>query len=175
MGLGGIAQLIDALYGGIQGGIKADGVFGGGDIVIDGAGQPDGGDAERRELLCAAEGAVAADDDQTVNAAGTQNLHRLFLSLLGGEFLAAGGIQDGAAPVNDVADGAFLQLVHPVLHQSLVSVKNAVDGVALMQGGAHHAADGRIHAGGVAAAGKNCKGFLLGFAHVCFLLYRFRL
>ena len=50
-----IAQFIDAFHGGIQGGIKADGVFGRGDVVIDGAGNADGGNAQGRKLLGAAE------------------------------------------------------------------------------------------------------------------------
>ena len=116
VGLGGIPQLIDALHSGIQGGIKADGILGGGDVVIDGAGDADGGDAQRRELLGAAEGAIAADDHQAVYPAGAQNGRRLFLALFGHKFLTAGGIQDGASPVDDIADRTLLKLVHVVFH-----------------------------------------------------------
>ena len=45
-------------------------------------------------------------------------------------------------------------------------MENAINAVALVQGGAYHTADRGIHAGGIAAAGEYCKGFLLGFAHV---------
>ena len=45
MTLGGVAQLIDGLDSGIHSRIVADGVFAAGDVVIDGAGQADAGDA----------------------------------------------------------------------------------------------------------------------------------
>ena len=45
MALGGVAQLIDGLDSGIHSRIVADGVFAAGDVVIDGAGQADAGNA----------------------------------------------------------------------------------------------------------------------------------
>ena len=41
MGSHGVAQLVDAVHAGVDGGIKADGVIGVGQVVVDGAGQTD--------------------------------------------------------------------------------------------------------------------------------------
>ncbi len=64
MALGGVAQLIDGLDSGIHSRIVADGVFAAGDVVIDGAGQADAGNALVSQRTGAHEGAVTADDVQ---------------------------------------------------------------------------------------------------------------
>ena len=48
VGIAGLAHAVDALAGGVQGGVKADGVIGIGQVVVDGARHADGGDAQRR-------------------------------------------------------------------------------------------------------------------------------
>ena len=66
--LGGVAQLVDGLDRGVHGGIVADGVLTAGDIVIDGAGDADAGNALVGQRAGAHEGAVAADDNQRIDA-----------------------------------------------------------------------------------------------------------
>ena len=66
MGLHGIAQLVDALNGGIGSRVEAQAVVGASDIVINGGRNADDVDAELAQRLGAAESAVTADGDDAV-------------------------------------------------------------------------------------------------------------
>src|SRR5699024_5851829 len=63
----GVADLVDGLHRDVHRGVEADGILGAGNIVVDGAGKADAGDAGPAKVAGAAEGAVAADDDQAVD------------------------------------------------------------------------------------------------------------
>ena len=66
--LGGVAQFIDGFHRGVHGRVVADGVLAAGDVIVDGAGQTDAGDALVGQRPGAHEGTVAADDDQRIDA-----------------------------------------------------------------------------------------------------------
>ncbi len=75
MGPHGVAQFINGVDGRVAGGVKADGVVGAGNIVINGAGDADTGHTQPGQP-CAAERAVAAAADQAVNAQKTAVVRR---------------------------------------------------------------------------------------------------
>mgnify|MGYP000187626894 CR=1 FL=1 len=62
-----IAQTVDALDGGVGGGIEADGIVGADDVVVDRAGNAHAGHAELAQLQRTVIGTVASDDDNAFN------------------------------------------------------------------------------------------------------------
>ena len=70
--LHGVPQLVDALDGSVAGSVKADGVVGAADVVVDGGRDPYHRDAHPGQLQRAPEGAVAADGHDAIQ---TQQLH----------------------------------------------------------------------------------------------------
>ena len=108
MALGGIAQFIDHLNGGVHCSIKADGVITAGNIVINGA-----GDANARNALCchifaAAERTVAANDNKRINAVFTAALSSFFLAFQCLELQAACSVKNCAAAMNDTGHTAYV-------------------------------------------------------------------
>ena len=104
-------------------------------------------------------------NNQALQAQRAHVVKRLLAVFLEQEFLAAGGHQKGAAAVNDAADAAAGEdfvVVHVVLvlhQQAVVAALEAHNGHIQVGGGTHHGADGRVHAGRVAAAGQNADSF----------------
>ena len=105
VGIAGFAHAVDALAGGIQSGIEADGEIGVFQIVIDGAGDADGGEALVGQRLEPGERAIAADADHAFHAQQVHVLDHLFLAFGLVEIQAARGHQEGAAAVDLIADG----------------------------------------------------------------------
>ena len=83
MALGGIAQLVDHLQSSVHSGIVTDGIIGAGNVVVDGAGQADHRDAAVCQLTGTTVGAVAADNDQRINAQLAALFSALILTFLG--------------------------------------------------------------------------------------------
>ena len=79
VGIAGFAHAVDALAGGIEGGVETDGVVGIGKVIVDGARHADGGHAQRVERRGALVGAVAADADKALDAEDAQVLYGLLL------------------------------------------------------------------------------------------------
>ena len=105
MGLHGVAQAVNGVHGGVGGGVKADGIVGAGDVVVDGGGHAHHGDAGLGQGFCAAEGAVAADGHNAVEPQELAGGRRAQLTLLSAEFVTAGSVENGAAAVDDMGDG----------------------------------------------------------------------
>ena len=170
MGLHGVPQLVDAFDGGVAGGVKADGVVGAADVVVN-----SGGDAHHLQVQPllrgltaegqgASEGAVSADGHDTVQPqepAGGQGF-----GPAGGlpELLAAGGVQHGAALVDNVADAGGAHVGKVAGDEAVPASPDTYALHALANGRADHGADSRVHARGVSAAGQNANTFDL-FLH----------
>ena len=163
MGLHGVPQLVDALHRRVGGGVEADGIVGADDIVVDGAGNTHHGDAPLAQILGAPEGAVAADGHDAVQSQQLAGIIGLLLPCLGAELLAAGGIQDGAAPVDDAADAGAVHLHEVAVDEALPAAADAHHLDAPAQGAAHHGADGGVHTRRVAAGGQDTDAFYCVF------------
>ena len=61
--------------------------------------------------------------------------------------------------LDDAADVARIERADLIVDQALKALPHAVDGHALIEGAARDGANGRIHAGGVAAAGQDRNAF----------------
>ena len=159
VGLHGIAQLVDALDGGICRGIVADAVVGAADVVINGCGHAHHGDPVAGQGQRAAEGAVAADGDDAVKAQQLAGGHRLALAFLCAEFLASGGIEHGTAAGDDVRNAVLLQPDDIAADQAVPAAPDtdALDPAVI--GAADNSTDRCIHAGSVAAGGQHADSF----------------
>ena len=178
MGLHGVPELVDALDGRVAGGVESDGVVGASDVVVNG-----GGDAHHTEAHAVLgglagdgqgppEGAVAADGHnavQTQQAAGGQGLGpaRFFH-----EFQAPGGVEHGAAFVDDVADAGGGQGHKVAGDQAVPAPADADAADAPGDGGPDHRPHRRVHARRVAAAGEDADSLYL-FLHNKTLLTNF--
>ena len=154
MGLGGVAQFIDHFEAGVEGRVISDGLLTAGDIVVDGAGQADTGNPPLGQILGAAERAVAADDYQPLNAVLPAGSHRFLHPLFGAELGATGGIQHGAAPMDDVRHAAQIHLHKVPVDQAVVPTVHAIHLHTLAQSGTDNGPHGGIHARSVPAAGQ---------------------
>ena len=167
VGLGGIAEGIEQAQRGVQSGVEADGLLGGGDIVIDGGGNADGGDAVVGQVGSTAEGTVSADGNDRVDVVLIAGAESLVHALGGGELGTAAGVQDGAAAGHDVGhaggvEGAQVALTDDLgvgfvrgMEQTRVAAEDTHHLKALTQGAAGSGTDRRVHTGGIAARGKN--------------------
>ena len=160
MRIAGIADAVDAFAGGVQGGVKADGVIGIAEIVVDRAGHADGGQAQLAERARALEGAVAADADEAFDAQRTHVFNGALLVLDVDEFIAARSHQEGAAAVNLARNaaggenGKIIMFVRAAHQHAVVAALEADHGHIVLQTGSHNGADRCIHAGRVAAGSK---------------------
>ena len=161
--LGGVAQLVDHFQRGVHGSIVADGVIGAADIVINGAGQADHGDAAVCQRAGTAVGAIAADNDQRINAQLAALFSALILTFLGLELQAACRIQNGAASRDDVRNAAQVHFKALAVQQAIVAALNADHTEALVQAGAYHSAHSSVHAGSITTACKHANRFDLLF------------
>ncbi len=155
MGGGGDLQPVNGLQRDVEGGVHADGDVGAVQIVVNGGGHAHHGESAPRQLVGPGLGAVAADDHQPGDAAGPQLPDRLEHSGPGPELRTAGAAQEGAALLNDAAHVPGAQGDELPLDQARVPVADAVRLPAAVNGRAHRSPDGRVHARGVTAAGKD--------------------
>ena len=165
MGLGGVPQLVHHFHHGVDGGVVADGLVAAGNVVVDGARQPDAGDAMGGQIPGALEGAVAADDYHAFNAVLVAVVHGFLHTFLGAEFGAAGGIQDGAASMDGIGYAAQIHGNQFAFNQTIIAPHHAEHFHPLMETGTHDGAHGGVHARGIAAAGQHSNLF-----HVASLL-----
>ena len=163
MGLHGVPQPVNALHRGVGGGIKADGVVGANDIVINGTGDPHHRDAPFAQILSAPEGTVAADGHNAVQSQQLAGIGSLLLPLLRAELLAAGRIQHGTTAVDDAADAGAVHLHKITVDESLPAPADAHHLNTAAQGAAHHGTDGGVHPRRVTAGGQNTNAFYCVF------------
>ena len=156
VGLAGGAQPVDCLGGDLHGGVEAEGVVRGVEVVVDGLGHAHDLEAGVGEPLCGGQGALAADGDDGVDP---EPVHVGFDDLGTAAVLkrvGAGRAQDGAALLGDAADhgaGNFddvaLDNAAPAVLESYELL--AVDRDAFEDG----ATDDGVQAGAVSAAGED--------------------
>ena len=155
--VGRVPNFVDAVQRRVHGRVVANRVIGTVQVVVYGAGRAHRGDAK---LLLKNHGpgecAVAANGHQALNAVVHQLVESLLPAFLGHEFLAAGRFQNRAALLHRVRNRSRIEPHKFALNHAAVAPHDAVHLNAVVSGGTHHRADGRIHARRIAATGKNC-------------------
>ena len=159
---------VDDVGGNVHRTLEAEGHVGTPQVVVDGFGQADNVDAVLRKQVCGLVGAVAAQNDQTVEFIFFAGFQHLFQSGLAAVFLRrqahrferlAGGSQNGTAQCQDARKIIAVHLADVVLNQSAVSVPHAIQlhivAKAAVKGFCHTAQSG-VESLAVAAAGQHC-------------------
>ena len=179
MGAGGGDELVEVADDGVQRGVGADRHVGAEEVVVDRAGQADDVEAPLAPILGlghavlrqdadvvgplvvedlgAAQGAVAADHHQPLEAALQRVADHLVAPLRRAHRLGAGGAEDRPARLEDAADVVPAERPDhlPAVDQPLVALVDPEDLHAPVERDAHHRAQGRVHPGRVAAAGED--------------------
>ena len=101
--------------------------LGAGDVVIDGAGDADHIDAVFTQRTGATERAIATDSNYAVKTKEFAGGHCFALTFFGHKFLATSSIEDGTAPVDDMADVFLVQANNIAMNQTVPATANAVN------------------------------------------------
>ena len=153
-----IAQLVDRVDDRIRRRVAADGVVHAPDIVVDRARQTHNGEAVLlREQLCAAQGAVTADDAEPLDTTLDEILMPEAAAFGGLPTLAACCPEEGAAALNDVAHILGLEFTQVLLEQSVIAVVDPPYLHALIECRACNRACRRIHPRAVAPTRHDCN------------------
>ena len=156
VGFAGGAEAVDGLGGDLDGGVEAEGVVRGVEVVVHGLGNADDLQAGVGQPLGGGQRSFAADGDDGVDA---EPVH-VALDDLGAaavfERVGPRRSEDGAALLGDAADHGAGNVNHIALDDAAPAVEEsyefvAVDGDPLEDG----AADDGVQSGAVAAAGEN--------------------
>ena len=106
-------QPVDRLHGDVHGRVEAEGVVGGAQVVVDGLRHPDDGNPLLAEHGGDAEGVLAADDDQRVDAEAGQvvldPLDAVAAAARALQRVGPGRAEDRAAERQDAADRLDVQ------------------------------------------------------------------
>ena len=107
------------------------------------------------KIRCAAERAVAADRNDTVDLVLFAVFESVSHALGGLEAQAAVGIKNGAAESGDVCNVARGEYLHVVLEKSRVAAHKTVDLNTARLSAVDDRTDGGVHSGCVSAGGKD--------------------
>lgn len=155
----GVPQPVHHFQNRVHGRVKANGVLGRCDVVVNGSGNADAGDSRERQVTGAAEGAVSANDHNAVNALVEAGLSAPVNTILALKLQASGGVQLGSGVLYGVGYAGSIQLGHLVVQQTVIAVADTDHLHALVDCGEDHRPDGSVHTGCVSAAGQNSDGF----------------
>ena len=154
--VGGGVEAVDRLGGDLDRGVEAEGEVGAAEVVVDGLRDADDLDAEVGELGGDAEGVLAADGDQRVDAVGLEVGLDLLDPAVDLERVGARRAQDRAAAGQDAANLVEPELARVVLERALPAVAEPDELVAVLADAlADGSADHRIETGAVAATGQH--------------------
>ena len=151
-----VADAVDVLNRGVERGVVTDRVVGPEEVVVDGAGAADDGDAvlfvqERR----AHERTVPANGDERVEA-GFFGLTRSLGAAFGrAELLGAGALENRPAFAEDVRDALAAHVDEVAVDEPGVATPYADDFEVFLRGAADDGADAGVHARRVTARGEH--------------------
>ncbi len=156
---GGVPDAVDRVQGDVRRGVIANSVVGTVDIVVDGAGEADDREAVfLPQVMRSVEGAVAPNRHQPFDPSLSQLLrcHRPAFGVE--ELLAARGLDDGAAKLDDVRDGGRVHLLELASQHTLVATMDADHPPPFMDRRANYRAKAGVHAWSIPAAGEDTDG-----------------
>src|SRR6266545_518650 len=155
-----VADFVDGIDGRIDGGVEAECEIGAEQIVVDGTRNADELAApDFRQIHSAAKRAVAADEHERVHAELLQIVRGFLLPFQCKERGSPRCLQDGAAALDNVRDGAGLHLDEFLMEDSLVTTLEAQHANAVSERDAGDRANGGVHSGCVTTAGYQAKSF----------------
>jgi hypothetical protein len=153
--LGGGVQPVDGLHRDVDRGVEAERVVGGAQVVVDRLRYTDDVDPQVGQLGRDAEGVLAADRDERVDAEVGQVGLDLLDPAVDLERVGAGRAENGPAPRQDPAHLGDAQLAGEALQRTTPAVAEADELVTVGRDAlADHATDDRVESGAVAAPGQ---------------------
>ena len=159
MALCGVAQLVDGLDSGVHGSVVADGVLAAGDIIVDGAGQANAGNA----LIGQRTGALKEPSPpMTTSESMPSSLQRA--SALAWPAAVLNSRQRAVyrmvpPRLDNFGNAADVHVVALTVDQAVVTALDTHHTVAFGDTGTHNGTNCCIHAGCVAAAGPKRQSF----------------
>ena len=136
MGLRGGVETVNGIGGHRNSRIKTKGEISAVDVIVNGLGHPDNGDAIIRQPLCTLEGSLTTDRDEGVNAGILEVLLNLVNSSLELIRVQAPGTQDGSTAQEDAVNVFIvIELDASVGQQALPTILIANNGGAEFIGG----------------------------------------
>ena len=159
MGVAGVSEFVDKVDADVDRRVKAYRVVAANDVVIYRAGHRNAGNAVQGKVACASERAVAADNNNTLNAELFAGVNRFLNFFLGLEFGTTRTSQKRAASAENVADISCGEFLNIALDKSLVSLTDTHNGYVLGNTGSDNGSDSRVHALSVASARQYADGF----------------
>src|SRR5271156_6832410 len=151
-----VADAVDSLERGVDGGIEADRVVGAGDVVVDRRGDDENRDAGLGGKNCRpGHRAFAAYYYQRLDQMTPQVAGREAARGLRAEFRRTRGFQEGAAALDHVGDGAAVERLGEGADKALIAAPEAYHLDSGDRRAADHGADRCVHPRRVAARGEN--------------------
>ena len=161
MGAAGRADGADIVDAGVDGGVIAQRHLGIGQVVVDGAGDAHAGDAQLTQTHRAVIRAVAADDDDALDAHFADVVGRVYAHFGAQEVETPRGAQIRARLVGDIQNGIQIQFDHVILdvvalaERAVVAALDADEGHAIVARGFRNRHDGGVHARRISAGSQN--------------------
>ena len=157
VGLGGGVKPVDRLGGDVQRGVEAEGDVGGADVVVDRLRHPDHVETMLGvEAVGGAEGVLAADCDQTIEAEIAHGRGDRLRAVVALERIRPRGAEDGAAAGQDAARRLDRKLLGVAFQRTAPAVAKADDLISVnVDSLSHHGADYGVEAGTIPAPGQH--------------------
>ena len=149
---GSVAKFINCVNGSICSGVAANSIVSPPNVVINGAGETDNRNtAFFREHGTTGQGAVAANDDKSLNAALVEILKPLLAALNRLELFTASSAEERAAALNQITDAATIKLNNLICQHTFITVINAINFDTFVESSTNDSTSRCIHAGAVTA------------------------
>ena len=145
-----VANLVDTLHDGIQGCVVADSRIRAIEVIVDCSGQADDRNIKFiSKNTCTCQRAVAADNNQCINAGCSHILVGLFATFFRAELGATCRLEYCASHLNNIRHVLCLKLYDFISQQSSVTTINTFHAYPAKNSRACHGANRRIHSGSI--------------------------
>ena len=160
MACGRVADFVDTLHDGVERCVIAYGGVCAVEVIVDGAGKTDDREIEFvGEDAGAGERAVAADHHKCVDFVALDVVESELAPFGGGEFLAAGSLQNSAAGLNDIGNVLSVKFLNLIGDEAAVAAIYTFDLKTSVDSRAGYGADCGVHAGGVSSGSQDAYTF----------------
>ena len=166
VGFAGVAKPVHRFKNGIHRRVKANGIVGSGDIVINSTRNSNSGNSVESKVCSASERSVATDSNDSVDIMLLTGIYRLLDTLLGLELGATVGIKHSSAVSDYIGYRSGSEGDHLLGDKSAVSADYSHYLNALVQSLSCNSSYCRVHTGSVAARGENAYSFKLFHIHL---------
>ena len=158
MGRRGILNLVNCFHRSVYCSVKADGIFGTGNIKVDSSGKSYCVDTQSGQSLGSAVRTVSTDDNNTVNSMLATDVSTLFLIFRFLELEASCCSQNSTASLDNIGNITSLNLNNLFVQESGITSLDSLDLQSSRNRCTCHRTNRCVHSGSISSAGKyrNC-------------------